>query len=127
MLVTNIHGLHVGPTESKRRSIDPALSRGIGASRMEAPDTNWEVSAFGSDRITPDLSTQRERVDNADEAAHQLAEAITKLSEIRPEMSSEARSDIVGLLALVLEDVWELQGSDGLRLFGNMLAVVEGM
>ena len=42
-------------------------------------------------------------------------------------MSSEARSDIVGLLALVLEDVWELQDSDGLRLYGNMLAVVEGM
>jgi hypothetical protein len=83
--------------------------------------------AFGSDRITPGLSTQRERIDNADEAALQLAEAITKLSEIRPEMSSEARSDIVGLLALVLEDVWELQDSDGLRLYGNMLAVVEGM
>ena len=73
MWATNIHGLHVGPTESNRRSIDPALSRGIGGSRMEAPDTNWEVSAFGSDRITPNLSTQRERVDNADEAALQLA------------------------------------------------------
>jgi len=94
---------------------------------MEAPDTNWEAMAFGSDRITPGLSTQRERIDNADEAVLQLAEAITKLSEIRPEMSSEARSDIVGLLALVLEDVWELQDSDGLRLYGNMLAVVEGM
>ena len=94
---------------------------------MEAPDTNWEVSAFGSDRITPNLSTQRERVNNADEAALHLAEAITKLSEIRPEMSSEAWSDIVGLLALVLEDVWELQDSTGLRLYGNMLAVVEGM
>ncbi len=94
---------------------------------MEAPDTNREVSAFGNDRITPGLFTQREHVDNANDAALQLAEAITKLSEIRPEMSSEARSDIVGLLALVLEDVWELEDSDGLRLYGNMLAVVEGM
>jgi hypothetical protein len=56
-----------------------------------------------------------------------LAEAITKFPEIRPEMSSAARSDIVGLLAFVLEDVWELQDSDGLRLYGNMLAVGEGM
>ncbi|MDP7619021.1 MAG: hypothetical protein QF652_02070 [Dehalococcoidia bacterium] len=94
---------------------------------METSDMNWEVSACGSDRITPNLSTQRERVDNVDESALQLAEAITKFPEIRPEMSSAARSDIVGLLAFVLEDVWELQDSDGLRLYGNMLAVGEGM
>ena len=74
-----------------------------------------------------DLADFRVRVVEADEAAAQMCEAIDQLLKRSPSMSTVTLTNIVGLLALVVEDLWELDPAAAIRVYGNMLASVRGI
>ena len=77
--------------------------------------------------LVRNLAALRGRVAEADEAAVQMCEAIGELLRRSPSVSTVMRTDIVGLLALVVEDLWELDAAAAMRVYGNMLASVRGM